>query len=103
MQTGLLRGLSNLKPLARLQVAFASEPVFHRKMQAIEGNAIACFKNAVRNRKRIIKNRVVCEVAHCEVVDPRNGAGMAFARGINAHHGKSPHKHASNLTRSTIH
>ena len=101
IQTGLFRGLSNFKPVIRLQVAFASEPVFHGRLQAIERYAIACFENAVGSRKGVIEERIVREVAHGEVIDPRDGARVVLARSINAHHRKSPHKHVSNLPRST--
>jgi len=70
----------NFKVLAGLEVAFAAEPIFHRSLQSIEWHAVTRLQHSIGDGERVVKDCVVGEVAHGEVVDPADGAGMALAR-----------------------
>ncbi len=58
-----------------LEVAFAAEPVFHGEVEAVEGDAVARFEEAVGDGEGVVEDGVVGEVAHGEVVDPVQRAG----------------------------
>jgi len=60
---------------AGLEVAFAAEPVFHGGEEAVEGDVVSGFEEAVGEGEGVVENSVVGEVAHGEVVDPVQRAG----------------------------
>jgi hypothetical protein len=94
---GEVNYLQYLQPVAGFEVALAAEPVFHRGLQAMERYAVAGFEHAVGNRKRVVKNGVVGEVAHGEVVDPLDGAGVALACRIDSLNGELAREHDASV------
>ncbi len=58
------------------QIALAAKPVFHRVPKLIERNMRSNFQATVGYRQRVVKNRRVGEVAHAEIVEPFQRAGM---------------------------
>ena len=66
------------------EVIFAAEPGFHVGQELIQRNAVADFKKAVGDGEGVVEDSVVREVAHGEVVDPLDGAGVGKAGGIDA-------------------
>jgi len=68
----------------RLEIAFAAEPILHGRLEAIEGDAVAGFEQAIGNGQRVVEDRIIGEVAHGEVVDPGNGAGVGCARLVDS-------------------
>jgi hypothetical protein len=81
-----------------LEVALAAKPIFHRGLKAIERNAAASFEQAVGGGERVIKDCVVGEVAHGEVIDPMDWAQVMGAGGIDSLDGETARKHATTVT-----
>ena len=75
---------NHFKPLAGLEIPFAAKPVVHGGLEAGEGDAMAGLEQAVGDRKGVVKDGVVGEVAHGEVVDPADGTGMTGAGRVNS-------------------
>lgn len=65
-------------------VAFASKPVFHAALEAIERDTKADLHQAVGDGERVVEDGVVGEVAHREAVDPSDGAGVCRAFRVDA-------------------
>ncbi len=61
---------------AGAEIAFAAEPVGEAVAEQIEGHARADFEEAVGDGKSVVKDGIVGEVAHGEVVEPVEGAGV---------------------------
>src|SRR5262245_19698290 len=61
------------------QIALSAKPVFHGLPQAVEGHARTNLHHAVGGGQGIVKDRVVREVAHGEIVEPFHGAGDSLA------------------------
>jgi len=55
------------------------EPVFHVGAEAVERDAAADFHEPVGDGKRVVKDRIVGEVAHGKVVEPVERAGLRLA------------------------
>ena len=89
--------LPNLEPFVAGNVPFAAKPVFHGRLQSIERDAMAGFEHPVGNGQRVVEDRIVGEVAHGEVVDPADGAGVGCAGRVDALNGDAPHEHESTL------
>ena len=64
------------EPFLFLEVALAVKPVLHGGGEAVEGNAITDLESAVGDGKRVVEDGVVGEVAHGEVVEPLDRAGL---------------------------
>ena len=92
MRGGLL---CDAESVAGREVAFAAKPVFHVALELIEGHTVTDFEEAVGNRKGVVEDGVVREVAHGEVVDPFDGAGMRYACGIDAFDDELAGKHSN--------
>jgi len=75
-------------------VILAAKPVPHAPLQAVEGDAIAGFENAVGDRERVVEDGVVGEVPHREAVDPLDGTRMSDARGVDAFDTQGAGEHA---------
>jgi hypothetical protein len=71
-------GLGDAEPFVLLEVAFAVEPVIHRRAQAVERDAIAYFQHAVGDGEGVVEGGVVGEIAHGEVIQPLDGAGQRW-------------------------
>lgn len=57
------------------EIAFAAKPVGEAEVEEIERNARADFDEAVGDREGVVKDRVVGEAAHGEVIEPVDGRG----------------------------
>jgi len=88
----------DFQAIFRFKVAFAAEPVFHGNLQAVERDAVAGFEEAVGDGEGVVKDGVVGEVAHGEVVDLVDGAGVGLAGGVDALDGETADEHDSTLT-----
>jgi hypothetical protein len=75
---------TDLKPLIALEIAFAVKPVLHGRLQAVEGYARPGFEQSISGGKCVVKDGVVGEVTHGEVVDPVDGAVVAAACGVDS-------------------
>jgi hypothetical protein len=53
-------------------------------LQAVERDAAAGFEQAIGYWKRVVEGRIVGEVAHGEVVDLADGAGMCGTVMVNS-------------------
>ena len=92
-----IRNLSDVELFAGFEVAFAAKPVVHGGVQAIDGNAVPGFEEPVAGWKGIVEDRVVGKVAHGEVVDLVDRAGVALALGIDALNDEAAREHDLNL------
>ena len=101
IESNLLTYLRDKQALFRLQVAFTVKPLFHGRLEAIEGNAIARFEQPVACRKRVVEGRIVGEVTHGEAVDPSQRTGMRAPIGIDPENGEMTRKHAPMLQPKT--
>src|SRR6185312_4314403 len=63
------------------QIALLPEPLFHRLSQSIERNAGADFNHPISDRKGIVKNRIVGEIAHRKIVKPFQRTRLALGWG----------------------
>ena len=90
-------GLGYLKTFTRLEIAFALEPVFHGGLETVEGHAATDLKERIGDGKGVVEDGVVGEVAHGEVVDLADGAGVALACGVYAVDGESAGEHGSTV------
>ena len=77
----------------RLQVTFATEPVFHGGLEFIEGHAVTGFEKAVGDGEGVVEDGVVSKVAHSEAVDPFQRTGMSAACGVDAFDAEFADKH----------
>jgi hypothetical protein len=59
-----------------LEVGLAVEPVLHGGGEAVEGDAVADFEESVGDGEGVVEDGVVGEIAHGEVVEPVDGAGL---------------------------
>jgi len=66
------------------EVGFAAEPVFEGDGEAVDGDAGSGFEQAVSDGEGVVEDGVVGEVAHGEVVELGDGAGVGCACGIDA-------------------
>lgn len=92
--SSLCRNLLNCESLAGFEVAFAAEPVFHGGLKTGKWDAVPHFEQAVSRWKRIVKDRIIGEIAHGKVVDPVDGARGERSRGVNPLDGEHTRKHA---------
>ena len=69
----------DFQPFLRLEVAFAPEPIFHGGLEPVEGYAVADFEQSIGDGERVVEDGIVGEVAHGEVVDLADGAGVTLA------------------------
>ena len=76
------------------EVGFAAKPVFHGRGEAVEGDARAGLEQAVGDGEGVVEDRVVGEVAHGEVVELRDGAGLGLAGGVDAGDGEGSKVHS---------
>jgi len=90
--------LGNLQPVAHLEVALTTKPIFHRTLQSFQRNTITRLQQSIAYRERIVEDCIIGEIPHGKVVYPANRAGMAPACCINARHRESAHKHLFTLT-----
>src|SRR5438270_13831583 len=69
------------------EVALPAEPVLHGVLQLVEGNVGADFHLAVRERKSVVEDAGIGEVAHGETVEPlqraRKPAAVSFILDAN--------------------
>jgi hypothetical protein len=56
--------------------------------EAVDGDAGAGFEQAVGDGEGVVEDGVVGEVAHGEVVELRDGAGVGGAGGVDAFDGE---------------
>ena len=80
-----------------LEIAFAPEPIFHGGLEPVEGDAVAGFEKAIGDGEGVVEDGVVGEVAHGEVVDLADGAGVALAGGVDAVDGEAAGEHGSTV------
>ena len=78
-------------------ISLAAEPIEHGGVEAVEWDAVAGFEEAVGDGEGVIEEGVIGEVAHGEVVDPGDGAGVAHALGVDALNKDAPEEHDFNL------
>ena len=97
------RKLRDAECLARFQIPFAAEPVFHRISQPIQRHARACLQQPVANRQRVIKNGVVGEVPHGEIIDPLHRAQPPIACCSNGFDLQFAQKHAATFALADRH
>jgi hypothetical protein len=57
------RNFPHFKPLVCFEVPLAPEPVLHGGLKPFEGHAQTGFEHAIGNGQRIVKDRVVGEIA----------------------------------------
>ena len=81
------------QPVACFEIALAAEPVFHGGLEAVQGDAVPCFEEAVGGGEGVVKDGVVGEVAHGEVIDPVDGAGVMPALAIDSFDGQLAREH----------
>jgi hypothetical protein len=72
-------------PFSRSDVSFAPEPIFHGWLEAIDWNPVSDLHQPVGHGEGVVKDGIVGEVAHGEVIDPPDRTGMTYPRGIDAH------------------
>jgi hypothetical protein len=89
--------LEDIQALVRPYVPFAAKPAFHCEPQVVEGYTVAGLKQTVGTRQCVVKDRVVGEIAHGEIVDPAQWARMASPRRVNFPNRKPAHEHAFTL------
>lgn len=90
------RNIFNAESFGCGEIPFASKPVFHRGGEAIERDAQSGLEEAVGDGESVVEDGVVGEIAHREVVDPGDGAGISCTiRGdaVDAEFAK-PHEHS---------
>ncbi len=68
----------------RLEIAFTPEPVLHVVVKPVEGDAVAGFEQAIGGGESVVKDGIVGEVPHGEVVNPVDGTGMGPSFRIDA-------------------
>src|SRR5271163_1286043 len=79
--------------LAWLQIALAPEPILHRGSERVDRHTEADLQQTVSNRQRVVKNRVVGEVAHSKVVDPGDRTGVGRPIEVEAQDSQLAGKH----------
>lgn len=84
------------------EVAFAAKPVFHGGLEAVEGDVVAGFEQAIGDGEGVVKDGVVGEVAHGKIVDPVERAGSFGTVGGEAMDGNFAHEHASTLVHGQL-
>ena len=87
---------------SRPDVSFAPEPIFHGSLEATDWNPVPGLHQAVGHGERVIEYGIVGEVAHGEVVDPFDRAGMTHPSGVDAHNGQLPGEHSLSLNGSPM-
>ena len=93
----LLAQLGNLNPLPRLDIPLPPKPLRHGRLQPVQGHLVPGLHQPVGHRQRIVKDRVVGEVAHGKVVDPAQRARMAHPGRVYPLHRELARKHAISL------
>jgi len=83
--------------LVGFEIAFAAKPVFHGGLEAVEGDAVSGFEQPVGCGEGVVKDGIVGEVAHGEVVDLADGAGVRHAGGVDALDGDAAGEHGFTL------
>ena len=71
------------KGVGGFEIPFAAKPVFHRNSQGFERDTETGFKEAVAYWQGVVKNGVIGEVSHGEVVDPMNGTWAPESRCVD--------------------
>jgi hypothetical protein len=75
------------------EMTFAAEPVFHGGLEPVEGDAETGFEDSVGDRKGVVEEGVIGEVAHRKAVDVAKGARTALTRRADALHGEAAREH----------
>ena len=87
----------NFQAFPRLEIAFAPEPIFNGGLEPVEGDAVADLEESIGDGERVVEDGVVGEVAHGEVVDLADGAGVTLAGGVDAVDGEAAGEHGSTV------
>jgi hypothetical protein len=95
--SGGLGEFYDFEALAGLEVAFAAKPVVHGSVEAVDGDAMAGFEQAVGDGEGVVEDGVGSEVAHGKAVDVAQRAGMALARRVDALDGQAAGEHGNRV------
>jgi hypothetical protein len=79
------------------QITLASKPVFHCIPKLIERHIRSNFQQSIGHRQRVVKNGRVGEVAHAEIVDPFQRAGLKLPS-VLVFHADFPGEHTLDLS-----